>query len=155
MAKGVRRITAFTGESALNALNLASLLEKEVEDASNAEGAALEEKVTSLKRRVAEEAVLPAAKRADIIAKIALLETKMRKAHKEKTEQNLKKAIKVGTEAAESAAINEKTFCIVQIDVGLDTAAVREAVSQIMEKKVHKLYIPVFSAETKRTLLLK
>lgn len=140
MAKGIRRITAFTGELALAAMNLASLLVKEVEEASKVEGAGLEEKVTSLNRRAATE-VIPAGKKADIIAKIALLQSRMRKAQKEKTEQNLGKAVKVATEAAESAAKDEKTFCIVQLDVGLDSAALREAVSQIMEKKVYPCFL--------------
>lgn len=47
IAKGIRRVTAVTTECAFDALNVASLLEKEVEDASKAEGSALE-KVLSL-----------------------------------------------------------------------------------------------------------
>lgn len=47
IAKGIRRVTAVTTECAFDALNVASSLEKEVEDASKAEGSALE-KVTSL-----------------------------------------------------------------------------------------------------------
>lgn len=47
IAKGIRRVTAVTTECAFDALNAASLLEKEVEDASVAEGSALE-KVFSL-----------------------------------------------------------------------------------------------------------
>lgn len=42
IAKGIRRVTAVTTEYAFNALNAASVLEKEVEDASKAEGSALE-----------------------------------------------------------------------------------------------------------------
>ena len=47
IAKGIRRVTAVTTECAFDALNEASSLEKEVEDASKAEGSALE-KVISL-----------------------------------------------------------------------------------------------------------
>ena len=47
IAKGIRRVTAVTTECAFDALNVASSLEKEVEDASKAEGSALE-KVISL-----------------------------------------------------------------------------------------------------------
>ncbi|CAA7020100.1 unnamed protein product [Microthlaspi erraticum] len=146
VARGIRRITALTGEPALAAINLASLLEKEVEEASEVEGAGLEEKVTSLKRRAVTE-VIPAGEKANIMAKIALLESRIRKAQKEKTEQNLRKAVEAATEAAESAAKYEKTFCIVQLDVGLDSAALREAVSQIMEKKE----MPVMMLSTDET----
>ena len=47
IAKGIRRVTAVTTECAFDAMNVASSLEKEVEDASKAEGSALE-KVISL-----------------------------------------------------------------------------------------------------------
>ncbi|CAH2036312.1 unnamed protein product [Thlaspi arvense] len=144
IAKGIRRVTAVTTECAFDALNEASLLEKEVEDASKAEGSALEKKVAALKSRV-DGAIIPAAKKADIRAKIALLQNEVRKAQKKIAEQNLKKSVKVATEAAESAATEGKTFCIVQIDVGLDAAAVREAVSKVMEKK--GMSIMVFSTD--------
>ncbi|CAN7131186.1 unnamed protein product [Brassica rapa subsp. narinosa] len=131
IAKGIRRVTAVTTECAFDALNEASSLEKEVEDASKAEGNALEKKVAALKSRV-DSAIIPAAKKADIRAKIALLQNEVRKAQKKIAEQNLKKSVKVATEAAESAASDGKTFCIIQLDVGLDAAAVREAVSKGM-----------------------
>ena len=53
--------------------------------------------------------------------------------------------MKVATEAAESAASDGKTFCIIQLDVGLDAAAVREAVLKVMEKK--GMSIMVFSTD--------
>uniref|UniRef100_A0A1J3HW04 Alanine--tRNA ligase n=1 Tax=Noccaea caerulescens TaxID=107243 RepID=A0A1J3HW04_NOCCA len=144
IAKGIRRVTAVTTECAFKALNVASLLEKDVEDASKAEGSALEKKVSALKRRV-DEAIIPAAKKADIRAKITLLQNEVRKAQKKIAEQNLKKSVKVATEAAETAASEGKTFCIIQLDVGLDAAAVREAVSKVMEKK--GMSIMVFSTD--------
>lgn len=42
IAKGIRRVTAVTTECAFDAWNMASVLEKEVVDASKAEGSALE-----------------------------------------------------------------------------------------------------------------
>ncbi|CAL9218365.1 unnamed protein product [Arabidopsis halleri] len=144
IAKGIRRVTAVTTECAFDALNAASLLEREVEDASRAEGSALEKKVSALKSRV-DAAIIPAAKKADIRAKIASLQNEVRKAQKKIAEQNLKKSVKVATEAAESAASDGKTFCIIQLDVGLDAAAVREAVSKVMEKK--GMSIMVFSTD--------
>ncbi|KAF3517508.1 hypothetical protein DY000_02059111 [Brassica cretica] len=144
IAKGIRRVTAVTTECAFDAMNVASSLEKEVEDASKAEGSALEKKVAALKSRV-DSAIMPAAKKADIRAKIALLQNEVRKAQKKIAEQNLKISVKVATEAAESAASDGKTFCIIQLDVGLDAAAVREAVSKVMEKK--GMSIMVFSTD--------
>ncbi|ESQ30458.1 hypothetical protein EUTSA_v10011205mg [Eutrema salsugineum] len=144
IAKGIRRVTAVTTECAFDALNTASLLEKEAEDAFKAEGSALEKKVATLKRRV-DEVDIPAAKKADIKAKIVLLQNEVRKAQKKIAEQNLKKSVEVATEAAESAASDGKMFCIVQLDVGLDAAAVREAVSKVMQKK--GMSVMVFSTD--------
>lgn len=144
IAKGIRRVTAVTTECAFDALNAASLLEKEVEDASKSEGSALEKKVAALKSRV-DAAIIPAAKKADIRAKIVLLLNEVKKAQKKIAEQNLKKSVKVATEAAEAAASEGKTFCIIQLDVGLDLAAVREAVSKVMGKK--GMSIMVFSTD--------
>ncbi|KAJ4896601.1 Alanine--tRNA ligase [Raphanus sativus] len=144
IATGVRRIIAVTADCAFDALNTASLLEKEVDDASKSVGSALEKKVNALKRRV-DEVDIPAAKRADIKAKIAQLQNEVRKAQKKIAEENLKKSVQVATEAAESAASDGKTFCIVQIDVGLDAAAVREAVSKVMQKK--GMSVMVFSTD--------
>lgn len=63
----------------------------------------------------------------------------MRKAQKKIAEQNLKKAVKVATEVAESATSDGKTFCIVKLDVGLDLVAVREAALEVMVKKASLL----------------
>ncbi|KAL0661174.1 hypothetical protein Bca4012_098011 [Brassica carinata] len=62
----------------------------------------------------------------------------VRNAQKKIAEQILKISVRVATEAAESAASDGKTFCIIQLDVGLDAAAVREAVSKVVEKKEFK-----------------
>lgn len=62
----IRRITAMTGECAFDAMDLASVLEREVEDALRAEGSALEEKVNSLKRHC-DEAVISVARKAGIL----------------------------------------------------------------------------------------
>ncbi|CAF2097813.1 unnamed protein product [Brassica napus] len=144
ISKGIRRIIAVTTKSAFDALNTASLLEKEVDEASKAVGNALEKKVNALKRRV-DEVDIPAAKRADIKAKIAQLQNEVRKAQKKIAKENLKKSVEIATEAAESAASDGKNFCIVQLDVGLDAAAVREAVSKVMQKK--GMSVMVFSTD--------
>ncbi|KDP43289.1 hypothetical protein JCGZ_24210 [Jatropha curcas] len=134
IAKGVRRITAVTTDVAFKALELASSLEQEVHETSKAEGSLLEKKVASLKSRV-DSAPIPAAKKADIRAKISVLQNQVRKAQKKIAEENMQKAVKVATEMAEIAASEGKGFCISRVDVGLDAAAVREAVLKVLEKK--------------------
>ncbi|KAG8498229.1 hypothetical protein CXB51_007252 [Gossypium anomalum] len=134
IAKGVRRITAVTTESALKAMELGGLLLKEVDDASNMEVSLLEKKVASLKTTV-DSASIPAAQKADIRAKIAQLQNQLKKAQKKIAEQNMQRAVTTATELAEVAAKEGKTFCVTRIDVGLDAAALREAVSKVIQQK--------------------
>lgn len=60
----------------------------------------------------------------------------MRKVQKKIAEENIQKAVKVATETAEVAASDGKAFCVSRVDVGLDAAAVREAVLKVLEQKV-------------------
>ncbi|KAM2655228.1 hypothetical protein EV1_010900 [Malus domestica] len=130
IAKGIRRITAVTSEVAFQAIELARSLEQDVHEASKAEGSLLEKKVASLKSRV-DSAPIPAAKKAEIRGKMAVLQNQLKKAQKMIAEQNIKNAVKVATEMAEVAASDGKAYCVSQVDVGLDAAAVREAVLKI------------------------
>ncbi|CAI0415554.1 unnamed protein product [Linum tenue] len=134
IAKGIRRITAVTTDSAFKALELACSLEQEVEEASKEDGSALEKKVASLKSRV-DAATIPAAKKADLRSKISVLQNQVRKLQKKIAEENTQKAVQVATEIAETAASEGKSFCILRVDVGLDAAAVREAVLKVLDRK--------------------
>lgn len=60
----------------------------------------------------------------------------MIKAKKKIAEENIQKAVKVATEVAEVASSSGKTYCVSHVNVGSDTAAIREAVVKVMEQKV-------------------
>ncbi|KAL4566172.1 hypothetical protein LXL04_030282 [Taraxacum kok-saghyz] len=75
IAKGIRRVTAVTTDYAFEAIKKAAELEEEVNQASKLEGNALEQKVTSLNGQV-ESAAIPSAKKADLKAKISILQRK-------------------------------------------------------------------------------
>ncbi|KAK9149863.1 hypothetical protein Scep_008620 [Stephania cephalantha] len=144
IAKGIRRITAVTTDFASKAKELALLIGQEITEASISEGSVLEKKVAALKSRV-ETATIPAAMKADLKGRINGLQDLVKKAQKKIAAENLQKAIKTATEVAEVAASQGKSFCISRVDVGLDTAAVREAVNKVMEKK--EMSIMVFSSD--------
>ncbi|KAJ8451276.1 hypothetical protein Cgig2_014048 [Carnegiea gigantea] len=144
IAKGIRRVTAVTADCALEAAELARSLEQEVIDAANVEESKLEKIVASLRSR-ADAAPIPAAKKADIRLKIALLQDQVRKAQKKMAEENLQKAVKTAIEKAEAAVSEGKTFCIARVDVGLDAAAVREAVQKVIQQK--GISVMVFSVD--------
>ncbi|KAA8534635.1 hypothetical protein F0562_032106 [Nyssa sinensis] len=144
IAKGIRRVTAVTTDCAFKAMELASSLEQEVNEASKTEGSLLEQKVTSLNGRV-ESAAIPTAKKADLKAKISVLQNQVIKAKKKTAEENIQKAVKVAIEMAEVADSDGKAFCISHVNVGSDTAAIREAVVTVMEQK--GIAVMVFSTD--------
>ncbi|KAL6534922.1 hypothetical protein OROGR_013597 [Orobanche gracilis] len=69
----------------------------------------------------------------------------VRKAQKQVAEENKCKAITITLEKAELAASDGKKFCISHVDVGRDLAAVREAVTKVMNQK--GLSVMVFSTD--------
>ncbi|KAL8095523.1 hypothetical protein AgCh_036814 [Apium graveolens] len=150
IAKGIRRVTAVTTGSAFKALELASALEAEVNEASKIEGDLLEQKVTSLNGRV-ESAPIPTAKKTDLKAKISVLQTQVVKAKKKTAEENIQKAIKDVSEKAEAVCSEGKGFCIARVSVGSDNAAMREAVVRVMEQK--GIAVMVISTDEKKTLV--
>ncbi|KAG8390518.1 hypothetical protein BUALT_Bualt01G0091700 [Buddleja alternifolia] len=146
IAKGIRRITAVTKDCAFKAMELTSSLEQELNEASSTEGSILEQKVTSLNSRV-EGASIPSAKKADLKAKISVLQSQVIKSKKKIAEEHMKNAIEVATQMAEGALSNGKAYCISLVNVGTDTAAIREAVVKVMEKK--GMAVMVFSIDEK------
>ncbi|KAL4389455.1 Alanine--tRNA ligase [Arachis hypogaea] len=144
IAKGIRRITAVTTDRASDAIRVANEFEQHVDNAAKLEGSSLEEKVLYLKSNV-ETLSIPAAKKADIKNKIVQLQDRVRKAQKQIAEENKRKAVTITAEKAELAASDGKTFCVSQVEVGLDVNAVREAVTKVMEQK--GISVMVFSTD--------
>ncbi|KMT06835.1 hypothetical protein BVRB_7g159900 [Beta vulgaris subsp. vulgaris] len=144
IAKGIRRVTAVTSDCALEAVEVASSLKQEVEHALKLEVSQQEKIVASLRSRV-EAAPIPVAKKDDIQKIMKVLQDNVRKAQKKVAEENLQKAVKTATEKAEAAISEGKTFCISRVDVGLDAAAVREAVQKVIQKK--GISVMVFSVD--------
>ncbi|CAN6450326.1 unnamed protein product [Victoria cruziana] len=145
IAKGVRRVTAVTADYALKAIEVAQGLDQEIDNADQAEGTLLEKKVAALKSQL-DAAGIPAARKADFRAKVSQLQDRIRKAQKQIGEVNLQKAIARVAEVVEATASEGKYFCIIRVDVGLDTVAIREAVLKALEKK-KGISIMVFSTD--------
>ncbi|KAF1896732.1 hypothetical protein Lal_00034432 [Lupinus albus] len=101
-------------------------------------------KVSYLNRTV-ETLSISAAKKTGIKDKIAKLQAKVRIAQKQLAEANKREAVRIAVEKAELAASKGLPFSISHVDVGLDVAAVREAVTKVMEQK--GLSVMVFSTD--------
>ncbi|KAH9314263.1 hypothetical protein KI387_022890, partial [Taxus chinensis] len=134
IAKGIRRITAFTTAAAIEAIETAASFDSRLNDASKLEGAALEKEVASLKSSL-DSAVIPAAKKADFRLKITQLQDRVKKAQKQAAEVNMKEAISAAIELANKLSLKDEAYCVSRIDVGLDANAIREAVLKFMEKR--------------------
>ncbi|CAO2170149.1 unnamed protein product [Urochloa humidicola] len=144
IAKGVRRITAVTAGCATQAMELASCIDSDINQASQLEGAILEKKIASIKSGL-DAAAIPAARKADLRGKVSKLEDQLRKIKKKMSEQNIQKALKSAMDAAEAALSEKRPFCVTHVDVGLDTTAIREAVIKVMDQK--GLPIMLFSSD--------
>ncbi|XP_068647479.1 alanine--tRNA ligase [Aristolochia californica] len=144
IGEGKRRIIAVTMDCAFGAFELAHSIEREISDASKAERSSLAEVVPSLKNQI-EQADIPAAIKANLKEKVAKLDAELRKAQKQLGQGNTEKAMKEATEIAEAAIREGKAFCVVQVDVGADATAVREAVLKVVQQK--GISIMVFSKD--------
>nr|GLL19870.1 alanine--tRNA ligase-like [Ipomoea trifida] len=134
IAKGIRRITAVTTNRAFEAIELASFLEKKIKEAASVEDSLLEEKVTTLNASV-ERAQIPAAKKDELKRELSKLQTRVIQAKKRIGAENSLKAVTAASEMAEAAVSGGKAYCILRLGIGLDTAAVRDAVLKVMEQK--------------------
>ncbi|XP_019184213.1 PREDICTED: alanine--tRNA ligase-like [Ipomoea nil] len=134
IAKGIRRITAVTTNRAFEAIELASFLEKKIKEAASVEDSLLEEKVTTLNASV-ERAQIPAAKKDELKRELSKLQTRVIQAKKRIAAENSLNAVKAASEMAEAAVSGGKAYCILRLGIGLDTAAVRDAVVKVMEQK--------------------
>ncbi|XP_010265724.1 PREDICTED: alanine--tRNA ligase-like [Nelumbo nucifera] len=144
IAKGVRRITAVTTDCAFKAMELARSLDQEISGAAKIEVSQLEKKVASLKSRV-QSATIPAAMKTDLSAKISQLQDQVRKEMKKIAQENVQKAKTTAAEMADAAASNGESFCVCHVNVGLDAAAVREAVIRTMDQK--GMSVMIFSTD--------
>ncbi|XP_076954620.1 alanine--tRNA ligase-like [Bidens hawaiensis] len=152
IAKGIRRVTAVTTKYAFDAIDAAAKLQEEVDMASKLEGSLLEQKVTFLNGKV-ETSSIPAAKKADLKAKISNLQNQVIKAKKKTAEENIRKAVEAATKAAEVALSEGKAFCISHVGVGSDTAAIREAVVKVMEQKGMAVMVFTTDEQSKKALV--
>lgn len=152
IAKGVRRVTALTMGAAKEAIHQSEVFSSQIDKASKLEGPALEKEVASLKNSL-ENVVIPAAKKAEFRTRLGELQERIRKAQKAAAGSNLQTALNGAVSSADTAVAQNQPFCVLRIDVGLDTNAVREAVTLVMEK--HKdLAVMIFSVDEQKNKVL-
>lgn len=145
IAKGVRRVVAFTSNRAGEAIAAADAFGDSIARAAALEGAAFEKEVASLKSAL-DAAVMPATRKAELKARLASLQDKILQAFKAAKEANLQAATKAALETADAAAAAGDAACVLRIDVGLDDKAIAKAVTLALQK--HKeLAVMMFSVD--------
>lgn len=145
VAKGVRRVVAFTSEKAREAIAAAEAFGASIEKASALEGAALEKEVASLKNAL-DVAVMPATRKAELKARLAALQDKILQAFKAAKEANLQAATRAALDTADAAAAAGDAACVLRIDVGLDDKAIAKAVTLVLQKH-QELAVMMFSVD--------
>eukprot|EP00475_Leptophrys_vorax_P008856 TRINITY_DN15787_c0_g1_i1.p1 TRINITY_DN15787_c0_g1~~TRINITY_DN15787_c0_g1_i1.p1 ORF type:complete len:555 (+),score=81.92 TRINITY_DN15787_c0_g1_i1:138-1667(+) len=153
IAKGVRRIIAFTGERAREAIKLADGFAERIEKAGALAGAALEKEVAALKSSV-DAAVIPTARKAELKASLLKLQDRIRAAQKATAGANLKVAIQTAVETAAAAAAAGESVCVLRIDVGVDPNAIREAVTTVLNQQKELAVLMVSVDEEKGKVLV-
>lgn len=76
-----------------------------------------------------------------LVGKIEVLinvpcQAKVVKAKKKLAEENKEKALKVTLDKAENALSDGKAYCVVEVNVGSDTSAIRDAAVEVSKQKV-------------------
>ncbi|CAI5512190.1 unnamed protein product [Closterium sp. Naga37s-1] len=159
IAKGVRRIIAFTTAKAKEAIALADQYAARIEAAGKLSGTALEKEGLlspadfSLKGSV-DAAVIPAAYKAQLKASLLKLHDRLRQAQKAAAGANLKLAIQTAVETAAATAAAGESVCVLRIDVGLDPNAIREAVVTVLGQQKELAVLMVSVDEEKGKVLL-
>lgn len=152
IAKGIRRIVAFTSKKAADAIKAAKELEDKIVAAGSLHGSALEKEVASLKG-VVDAAIIPSSRKAELKQLLLSLQEKIRVAQKAAAGANLKAAIAAAVETTDKSATEGKHVSVLRIDVGLDANAIREAVTTVLAK--HKeLAVMMFSVDEEKNKVL-
>eukprot|EP00271_Cylindrocystis_brebissonii_P012965 TRINITY_DN32493_c0_g1_i1.p1 TRINITY_DN32493_c0_g1~~TRINITY_DN32493_c0_g1_i1.p1 ORF type:complete len:1218 (-),score=332.87 TRINITY_DN32493_c0_g1_i1:421-4074(-) len=147
VAKGVRRLVAWTRGKALTAIALGEEYQKRVESAGSLSGLALEKEVKSLNSAL-DTAEIPAPKRAELKGQVARLQERVLQAAKAAGKANLEVAINSAITTASEAASKGETVCVQLINVGLDSDAIRAAVAAVLarQKELAVLFLSVHEA---------
>ncbi|CAM6009183.1 unnamed protein product [Sphagnum balticum] len=114
-------------------------------------------------RNLLETSVLPPAKKAEFRARLNELQDRIRAAQKAAVGMNLlasamvaaspssEEAVRSAMRLADEAVARNDIYCVVQVNVGLDTNALREAVMAIMNNQ-KDLAVMIFSVEEVKKL---
>lgn len=135
IAKGIRRVSAYTGDAAVEAEKRAAKLEKEMNDVEKLSGSEFIHAVSSMKP-VLDSALISLPHKEVLKKKLNSLVSKVKKIKKEEAAKRAANGSKVAAAEAEKSKEAGSNFVVVQMDVGIDAKLGREMLAAM--KKVHE-----------------
>jgi alanyl-tRNA synthetase len=132
VAKGVRRITGVTGVPALAARQAAEGVSAKLSAAAMLSGPALEAAASEVNVQL-ESLTLPAPQRAELRARLALLQDRLKEAEKLAGAARAGEAAKIARSLGESALASNTLVIVNSIDVGSDRKALQSALNTIQQ----------------------
>uniref|UniRef100_A0A061SAZ8 Alanine--tRNA ligase n=1 Tax=Tetraselmis sp. GSL018 TaxID=582737 RepID=A0A061SAZ8_9CHLO len=133
IAKGIRRIVAYTGDAAAKAISEGEAFSAKLTSAESLDGPALETEIVNLKAAL-DTAVIPAFKKSELRKRVAKLVSKLTEMKKVLAAENIKKATGAAVAVADEAASQGEAYVVAKVDVGLDPKAVMEACNAVQKK---------------------
>ena len=137
IAKGIRRITAITGEDALLAHSTADALETRANALGTVAPDALQQAHADLTKEV-EVAVLPAPRKNAIRAKLAESQKQLKDIAKAAAAEQAKKAQELAAGIASSAANSAEEIVVASLELGSDRKALEAAMGTITSANPNK-----------------
>ncbi len=130
IAKGIRRITAITGDDAIAAHALADQLEAKADELTKLGAESLQSAHVDLTKEV-EGATLPAPRKNAIRAKLAGVQKQLKELSKAAAAEQAKKAQELAAGIASSAANSSEEIVVASLELGSDRRALEAAMNTI------------------------
>ena len=137
IAKGIRRITAITGDDAIAAHALADTLEAKADGLTKLGAENLQSAHVELTKEV-EAAMLPAPRKNAIRAKLANVQKQLKELSKAAAAEQAKKAQELAAGIASSAANSSEEIVIASLELGSDRKALEAAMNTITSANPNK-----------------
>jgi len=150
VASGVRRIIAFTGQAAQDSVDLGEEYISTLKALDEAESGDLASSIAALRRDLGlARAKIPVIQLKKIENMIDGLVKKSNKLAKDNSKANAGVAIEIALKTVGDAVASGKTFLVLDLDVGTDSSALKDAVTKVLETHEKVAVLLVSSSDDK------
>jgi alanyl-tRNA synthetase len=146
VAKGIRRVVALTGVAAIAAEQAADNAAQRIEAAASLPPAELAPAINAITAELG-ALTMPAARKAQLRAKLAELQEKVKAAQKQASANLIAEVVSVARRLGESAAASMQEIVVNSVEAGSDRAALQAALDAVM-KAAPRAAVMLFSRDT-------